>query len=178
MVLSEWLCLSILNMSRNPLMLSLDIPRFLPSVDPCTESSKGSGNGTAHRVPTSPMLIHAHVFHRVCVIGRRLDIVEHVAQQDELPLLWRPVETRHVGVRELEYEVARSIVSGLGSSPERVMARSRPFRTSTSPYAGPICSEEVSADRDPLPSSIRSSAHSQDILHLFVSAPKDVANCL
>ena len=38
---SEWLCLSILNMSRNPLMPNLDILRFLPSVDACAESSEG-----------------------------------------------------------------------------------------------------------------------------------------
>ena len=38
---SEWLRLSILNMSRNPLMPNIDILRFLPSVDPCAESSKG-----------------------------------------------------------------------------------------------------------------------------------------
>ena len=83
-----------------------------------------------------------------------------------------------MGFGELEDEVAGWIVGGLDSSPERVIARSRPFRTSTSPCAGPFCGEEVPADRDPLPSSIRSSAHSHDILYLFVRAPKDVANCL
>ena len=50
------------------------------------------------------MPIHAHMFHRVCVIGCRLDAVEHVSKTS--CRCSDRADARHVGFRELEDDVA------------------------------------------------------------------------
>jgi hypothetical protein len=123
------------------------------------------------------------------MVGDELDLLSISRRSHNC--LWlrslRPVDARHSAGGEVTEGPVNAIgKGGAASSPAKVMARSRLLRPLIeSPYCKDCC---TAGDRDvfdcgadaggPPPSSMRSSAHSQEILYLWSRWKNAAANCL
>jgi len=153
---------------------------FFPSCEACMDSSDGS----VTVLPIASPHLHCRLTSASSWInassGRAPSVLLRISRRRR-SWRWlrscRPVDVRH---EKLDDSDATRTGGGFDSSPDRVTARSRLFRRSTSACrTGAEVLEEggEAGEGVPPPSSISSSAHSQAILYLIVIPFSAAANC-
>lgn len=180
----KWLRFNDRSISLNPLMPSRLYRLFLPFCEACIDSSEGS---VTVLLVASPHL-HCRLTSASSWINTSSGRVPSVLlRMSRRRTSWRwlrscrPVDVRHGKLDDPAGPDALSAGGDFDSSPDRVTARSRLFRRSSS-----ACRVGVEILEDggeagegvPPPSSISSSAHSQGILYLIVIAFSAATNCV